>query len=66
MLPDTLRSAGLLNYYNEILTIQYGSSPYNYAVTSGALPNGISLSSDGYLAGAANFFWCIRIFCYKP
>ncbi|MEK7263482.1 MAG: FG-GAP-like repeat-containing protein, partial [Bacteroidota bacterium] len=56
MLPDTLRSAGLLNYYNEILTIQYGSSPYNYAVTSGALPNGISLSSDGYFSGAPTSF----------
>lgn len=45
--------------YSQQLTAAGGASPYTYAVTAGALPPGLTLSSAGLLAGtptAANAF----------
>src|ERR1035437_248950 len=37
--------------YSETITAQGGSSPYTFAVTSGALPVGCSMSSGGAITG---------------
>lgn len=37
--------------YSETITAQGGTSPYSYAVTSGSLPTGLSLSSAGVISG---------------
>ncbi|HTK80986.1 MAG TPA: Ig domain-containing protein, partial [Bacteroidota bacterium] len=37
--------------YSQNITASGGSSPYTYAVTSGSLPAGLSLSSGGLLSG---------------
>lgn len=37
--------------YSETITAQGGTSPYTYAVTSGSLPAGLSLSSSGVISG---------------
>ncbi|TDN78992.1 uncharacterized protein YhjY with autotransporter beta-barrel domain [Stakelama pacifica] len=39
--------------YSQSLSAGGGTGPYSYAVTSGALPSGISLSGSGMLSGAA-------------
>ena len=46
-LPDT--TAGLA--YSQALTANGGVGPYTFAVTAGALPNGLTLSSGGALSG---------------
>jgi PKD repeat protein len=46
-LPDTTVSAS----YNETITASGGTPLYNYAVTSGFLPDGLTLSGDGTLSG---------------
>jgi len=37
--------------YNQVLTAGGGTAPYTYAVTSGALPAGVTLSPAGLLSG---------------
>jgi len=37
--------------YSETITAQGGTSPWTYAVTSGALPAGLSLASSGVISG---------------
>ena len=37
--------------YNQSLSASGGAAPYSYAVTAGTLPTGLSLASDGALAG---------------
>ncbi|WP_341210629.1 putative Ig domain-containing protein [Sphingomonas paucimobilis] len=37
--------------YSEALSATGGTAPYSYAVTAGALPTGVTLSSNGMLAG---------------
>ncbi|WP_394663379.1 putative Ig domain-containing protein [uncultured Sphingomonas sp.] len=37
--------------YSEALSATSGTAPYSYAVTTGALPAGVTLSSSGVLAG---------------
>jgi hypothetical protein len=37
--------------YSESITAQGGTSPYTFAVTSGALPTGCSMSSGGSITG---------------
>src|SRR5207244_4602611 len=37
--------------YSQQLSVYGGYAPYSYSVTSGALPNGMTLSADGLLAG---------------
>jgi uncharacterized protein (TIGR03437 family) len=40
--------------YNQTFTASGGASPYSFAVTSGTLPGGLTLSSSGVLSGAPN------------
>ena len=47
MLPEGTVGVG----YSEALTASGGIAPYTFAVTAGALPAGLSLSSDGSLSG---------------
>ncbi len=49
--PSTLPSAAVGVAYNETLTATNGVAPYGFAVTSGALPPGLSLSPAGALTG---------------
>jgi hypothetical protein len=49
-LPDAQEGAA----YNASLQSSGGTAPYTYAVTSGGLPTGISLSAGGVLSGTAN------------
>jgi hypothetical protein len=37
--------------YSDTVSASGGTAPYSYAVTAGALPNGLSLASDGTLSG---------------
>lgn len=37
--------------YSETITAQGGSSPYTFAVTSGALPTSTSMTSSGVISG---------------
>ncbi len=39
--------------YSQQLTVTDGTSPYTWSVTSGTLPPGLTLSSDGLLSGTA-------------
>lgn len=48
--PPTLSNAQIGTVYNQVLTGNGGSAPYSFAVTAGALPAGITLSS-GTLSG---------------
>jgi Putative Ig domain len=48
-LPD----AAKLYAYSETLEVSDGSSPYTWAVTTGDLPVGLSLASDGVISGSA-------------
>jgi hypothetical protein len=47
----TLRNAGLELPYSAQIVVAGGSGPYTFAITSGAPPIGVSLSSDGVLSG---------------
>ncbi|NLR98027.1 autotransporter outer membrane beta-barrel domain-containing protein, partial [Rhizobium sp. P38BS-XIX] len=49
--PSTLPGAALNVAYSQPLTASGGTSPYSYAVTAGALPQGLTLSSGGLLSG---------------
>jgi uncharacterized protein (TIGR03437 family) len=40
--------------YSQSLTASGGAAPYSFAVTAGALPGGLTLSSTGALAGTPN------------
>ncbi|HMV48106.1 MAG TPA: Ig domain-containing protein, partial [Blastocatellia bacterium] len=49
--PATL-AGGFQNVaYNQTLTATGGTAPYSFAVTAGSLPNGLTLTSGGALAG---------------
>ncbi|MEZ2348450.1 putative Ig domain-containing protein [Terriglobus sp. RCC_193] len=50
-MPLTLPLAIVGTTYNTTLLARYGTSPYTYAITSGNLPSGLSLSSGGTLVG---------------
>jgi len=47
----TLPAATVASAYSETITASGGTSPYSYAVTAGALPAGLSLSSAGVVSG---------------
>lgn len=49
--PVALASATVGAAYGQAVTASGGTAPYTYAVTSGALPAGLSLSSTGSLSG---------------
>jgi Putative Ig domain len=45
-------SSGTVNVaYNAMLTASGGTSPYNWSVTAGTLPKGLSMSNSGVLSG---------------
>ncbi|MBI4811173.1 MAG: putative Ig domain-containing protein, partial [Ignavibacteriales bacterium] len=50
--PATLPSGTVGATYNQTITASGGTSPYTFAVTGGALPPGLILSSGGVLSGA--------------
>jgi hypothetical protein len=49
--PTTLSDGAVSSPYNQSITASGGALPYTYIVASGALPNGLSLSSSGLLSG---------------
>jgi N-acetylneuraminic acid mutarotase len=49
--PNTLPNGFTGIAYNETLSASGGSAPYTFAVTSGSLPPGLTLSSSGSLTG---------------
>ncbi|MBM3116683.1 putative Ig domain-containing protein [Jeongeupia naejangsanensis] len=49
--PGTLANAVQGTAYNQTLSTSGGSAPYSYAVTTGSLPSGLTLSSAGVLSG---------------
>jgi sugar lactone lactonase YvrE len=49
--PTSLPAGTVGKSYRQTLTASGGIAPYNYAVTSGALPSGLSLTKAGVLAG---------------
>lgn len=49
--PSTLPSAVPGTYYNQTITASGGSSPYEFSVTAGGLPPGLSLDKGGTISG---------------
>ncbi|WP_267555711.1 putative Ig domain-containing protein, partial [Rhizobium rhizogenes] len=49
--PTTLSAGIVASAYSQTITASGGTSSYTYAITSGALPAGLSLSSAGTLSG---------------
>ena len=49
--PTVLPSARVGDAYQQTLSASGGSAPYAYAVTSGALPAGLSLAGSGAISG---------------
>ncbi len=49
--PATLPGAQVAASYNQSVSASGGTSTYTYAVTSGALPAGLTLSSSGTISG---------------
>ena len=49
--PATIPGATANSAYSQTLSASGGVAPYSYAVTAGALPAGLSLSSAGLLSG---------------
>jgi hypothetical protein len=49
--PATLTSGQVGVGYSQIVTAQPAGGTYSYAVTSGALPNGLALGSSGQISG---------------
>jgi len=49
--PATLPGGVMGSAYNATLSASGGAAPYTFTVTAGALPDGITLSSAGVLAG---------------
>lgn len=49
--PGTLANAIQGSAYNQTLSTSGGSAPYSYAVTTGSMPSGLTLSNAGVLSG---------------
>ncbi|MCR4536819.1 putative Ig domain-containing protein [Pseudomonas sp. 18.1.10] len=49
--PTTLPSGTVSTVYSQALTASNGTAPYTYAITSGSVPTGLSLSASGTLSG---------------
>ncbi len=49
--PETLPTGLFANAYQQQLSTSGGTAPYSYAVTTGALPGGLTLSASGALSG---------------
>ncbi len=52
--PVTLSNGAVGASYNQTITAMGGNAPYSFAVTAGALPNGLTLTSGGLLSGTPN------------
>ena len=50
--PSTLPHAAFGAAYSQTVTASGGIAPYSYSVTSGTLPQGLSISTAGVLSGA--------------
>ena len=51
--PATLPNPAIATAYNQTVTASGGVAPYTYAITTGALPAGLTLSSSGVLSGTS-------------
>lgn len=49
--PATLPNPAVATAYSQTVTASNGTAPYTYAITSGALPAGLTLTSSGVLSG---------------
>ncbi|HKQ50221.1 MAG TPA: S8 family serine peptidase [Phycisphaerae bacterium] len=49
--PASLPNATAGGAYNEVVTASGGTGPYSFAVTTGSLPAGLTLSAGGVLSG---------------
>lgn len=49
--PPTVPSGSVGVAYNQALTADGGSAPYSFIVSTGSLPNGLSLSDGGVISG---------------
>lgn len=62
--PATLPDAEPGVAYSELISASGGAGPYDFTVTSGALPTGLSLASDGTISGtpsaASTFNFVVR------
>lgn len=56
VLPDTLPDAPVNTPYAQTLSTNVGTQPVAFALTSGALPAGLSLAADGSLSGTPTAF----------
>lgn len=64
ILPSTLSAATVGTPYSATLSGDGGTPPYTFAITSGALPAGLTLASDGTLSGtptAGGTFTLIKV-----
>lgn len=61
--PASLPVGGVGSAYSQTVTASGGIAPYTFAVTSGALPAGVTLSSAGVLSGTptagGSFNWTV-------
>lgn len=48
-----LQSASVNSAYNAFISVSGGTAPYSFAVTTGSLPPGITMSAQGQLSGQA-------------
>ncbi|MGL3605579.1 putative Ig domain-containing protein [Rhizobium sp. G187] len=49
--PENLPNGTTTVGYNQNLSALYGTAPYSYSVSAGAIPAGLTLSNDGTLSG---------------
>jgi large repetitive protein len=63
--PTTLYPAQRGIFYEDFFDASGGTGPYTFAVTSGALPAGVTVASDGYLSGipaaAGSYTFTVRV-----
>jgi hypothetical protein len=63
--PNSLPTATKDTAYSSTLTASGGATPYTFSIASGSLPNGMSLSATGTLAGtpsqAGNFTFLVKV-----
>ena len=52
--PTTLPPTNIGTTYSQTVTASGGTAPYTFAVTTGALPTGISLSAAGVISGSSS------------
>lgn len=65
IITPSLSSGKVNQYYNANLQASGGISPYNFYLTSGSLPQGLSLSTNGQISGtpqaAGNFNFTVQV-----